>query len=345
MTDILSTISRGKRPQRIFALIYGTDGVGKSFWASNAPKPIFVGAEKGTEQLDVARFPQTETIAELLDQLRALQTEKHEFQTVVLDSLDWIEPLVWKAVCDEAKVEHIEQAFGGYGKGYVRALDLWRTLLKELAILNRKMHVLMIGHCMIKSFADPDLANSYDRYQLKINDKAAALVREATDAVLFARFETELVREQGNGRSKAKVRGEGVRIMYTESRPAFDAKNRFGLPFAMALDWKTFGDAIRSFYGLKESNGNGHAKPANAELTVATMTTESKALTEVRRLLQVSKITDAEMLDVLRTAQLPEAKTATTLADIPDKTLLLAIESWETVTPLVEELRAQKVAA
>ena len=61
MSDILSTISRGKRPQRIFALIYGTDGVGKSSWASNAPKPIFVGAEKGTEQLDVARFAQTET--------------------------------------------------------------------------------------------------------------------------------------------------------------------------------------------------------------------------------------------------------------------------------------------
>jgi hypothetical protein len=149
MTDILSTISRGKRPQRIFALIYGVDGVGKSFWASNAPKPIFVGAEKRTEQLEVARFPQTESIGELIEQLRALQTGKHEFQTVVLDSLDWIEPLIWKAVCDEAKVESIEQAFGGYGKGYVRALDLWRTLLKELAILNR--NVLMIGHAQIKS--------------------------------------------------------------------------------------------------------------------------------------------------------------------------------------------------
>ena len=243
------------------------DGVGKSIWASHAPKPIFVGAEKGTEQLDVARFPQTETIAELFDQLRALQTEKHEFQTVVLDSLDWIEPLIWKAVCDEAKVEHIEQAFGGYGKGYVRALDLWRTLLKELAILNHKMHVLMIGHAQIKSFQDPDLASAYDRYQLKINDKAAALVREAADAVLFARFETEVIRDGGNGRSKAKVRGEGVRIMYTESRPAFDAKNRFNLPFAMPLDWKMFGDAIRAFYGLKESNGNG--KPANAEPAAA----------------------------------------------------------------------------
>ena len=38
------------------------------------------------------------------------------------------------------------------------------------------------------------LPSAYDRYQLKINDKAAALVREAADAVLFVRFETELVR-------------------------------------------------------------------------------------------------------------------------------------------------------
>jgi hypothetical protein len=341
MSDILSTISRGKRPRHIFALLYGTDGVGKSTLCSHAPNPIFVGAEKGTEQLDVARFPQTETIQELFDQLRALQTEKHAFDTVVLDSLDWIEPLIWKAVCDEAKVESIEQAFGGYGKGYVRALDLWRVLLKELAILNRSMHVLMIGHAQIKSFQDPDLASAYDRYQLKINDKAAALVREAADAVLFARFETELVRDGGNGRSKARVRGEGVRIMYTESRPGFDAKNRFNLPFVMPLDWRAFGAAVRAFYGLKES-GNG--KSANAE-PAAAVTTESKALTEVRQLLKASRITDAEMLDVLRTAQLPEAKAAHSLADIPDKTLLLAIESWETVTPLVEELRAQKVAA
>ncbi len=234
MTDILSSISRGKRLRHIFALIYGTDGVGKSTLCSHAPNPIFVGAEKGTEQLDVARFPQTETIGELLAQLRALETEKHEFATVVLDSLDWIEPLIWKAVCDEAKVESIEQAFGGYGKGYVRSLDLWRTLLKELALLNHKMHVLLIAHTQIKSFQDPELANSYDRYQLKINDKAAALVREAADAVLFARFETELIRDGGNGRAKAKVRGEGARIMYTESRPGFDAKNRFNLPFVIS---------------------------------------------------------------------------------------------------------------
>jgi hypothetical protein len=107
-SGVLSTISRGKRPRHIFALLYGVDGVGKSFWASHAPRPIFIGAEKGTEQLDVARFPQTESISELLAQIRALATEKHDFDSVVLDSLDWVEPLIWKAVCDEGKVETIE---------------------------------------------------------------------------------------------------------------------------------------------------------------------------------------------------------------------------------------------
>lgn len=346
-TTILSTISRGKRPRHIFALIYGTDGVGKSTLCSHAPGPVFVGAEKGTEQLDVARFPQTETITELLDQIRGLQTEKHDFQTVVLDSLDWIEPLIWKSVCDEGKVETIEQYAGGYGKGYVRALDLWRSLLKELANLNHKMHVLMIGHAQIKSFQDPELANAYDRYQLKINDKAAALVREASDAVLFARFETELVRDGANGRSKAKVRGEGTRIMYTESRPGFDAKNRFNLPFVMPLDWKTFGDAIRAFYGIKEK-GNGVAKvqpPQQEPVTAPKSVSESEPLTKVRQMLERAGISEREFIEILKAAQIAEAQNARELSEIAEGTLRLALESWETVVALAEELRQQKAEA
>jgi hypothetical protein len=157
--SLLNTITKGRRPRYIWALIYGTDGVGKSTMCSQAPHPIFVAAEKGTEQLDVARFPQAESIGELFAQLRTLQTEKHDFQTVVLDSLDWIEPLIWKAVCDEGKVENIEQFGGGYGKGYVRALDLWRTLIKELAVLNQNMHVLLIRARSDQEFPGPRAAN------------------------------------------------------------------------------------------------------------------------------------------------------------------------------------------
>jgi hypothetical protein len=339
--SILSTISRGKRPRHIFALIYGVDGVGKTTVCSHAPNPIFIGAEKGTEQLDVARFPQTESIGELLSQVRALSTEKHEFKSIVLDSLDWVEPLIWKAVCDEGKVETIEQYAGGYGKGYVRALDLWRTLLRELAVLNERMHVLLIGHAQIKSFQDPELPSAYDRYQLKINDKAAALVREAADAVLFARFETELVKTNG----KTRAYGEGKRIMYTESRPGWDAKNRFQLPFVLPLDWKTFGDAIRAFYGLSDK-GNGATKEKSQPIDkTAQDGQERPLLAQVRARLIESQISEPEFLEILRMAQIAEAQSGSSLADIADKTLQLAVQSWETVVELSEELRAQKTEA
>ena len=366
-SGLLSTISRGKRPRHIFALVYGTDGVGKSTMCSHAPNPIFIGAEKGTEQLDVARFPQVDSTGELLAQIRALQAEKHEFDSVVLDSLDWVEPLIWKTVCEEGKVQTIEQYAGGYGKGYVRALDLWRTLLKELSVLNEKMHVLLIGHAQIKSFQDPELPSAYDRYQLKINERAAALVREAADAVLFARFETELVNVNG---SKPKARGEGNRIMYTESRPGWDAKNRFNLPFCMPLDWKSFGEAIRAFYGLNRK-GNGTARqrpdeeqpskpePKNEsqpaipqEMPTGILQqpepqngSESPLLAEVRTRLEENKISEPEFLDILRCTQISESAGASRLADLPDKTLGLAIGSWDTIVELAGEFRRCKETA
>src|SRR5262249_34426802 len=64
-SGILSTISRGKRPRHIFALIYVADGCRKSTWGIHGPRRVLSGAEKGPEQLDVARFPQTESIGEL----------------------------------------------------------------------------------------------------------------------------------------------------------------------------------------------------------------------------------------------------------------------------------------
>lgn len=132
--------------------------------------------------------------------------------------------------------------------------------------------------------------------------------------------------------------------MYTESRPAFDAKNRFGLPFVMPLDWRAFGDAIRMFYGL---NGNG--KPEKTENPVAPTATngtpESELLSKVRQLMEKAKITEAEFIAVLQAAQIPEALSATSLFCIPDKSLVLAKENWASVIAMVDIIRAEKEPA
>jgi hypothetical protein len=133
--------------------------------------------------------------------------------------------------------------------------------------------------------------------------------------------------------------------MYTESRPGWDAKNRFNLPFCMALDWKTFGDAIRAFYGLS-AKGNGAAKGEAAPAQKSAQNSQERSLlAKVWARLEESKISELEFLDILRAAQIPEAQSAASLESIPDKPLSLSLESWETVTALAEELRAQEAEA
>lgn len=240
--SILSQITKGKIKRPHFALIYGGDFVGKSTFGSQFPKPVFIGSEKGTSNLDVHRIS-IASLPEFLSGLQELLTEKHEFESVIVDSVDWLEPLVWDHVCKENSVTSIEKVGGGYGKGYTEALNLWRRVLRDLEALRdrRGMNILLIAHAHVKTMNDPSLPAPYDRHQLKLNDKAAALLREAVDCVLFAKFET-FVKKEG---TKGKAFGDGKRIMYTEWRAAFDAKNRFGLPFEMPLDFKEFDAAIR----------------------------------------------------------------------------------------------------
>lgn len=257
--SILSTATTGKRIVPVFCLIHGTDGIGKTTFAAAAPNPIFVGTETGTNQKDVTRLPSPDNYAEFLQQVHALRLEAHNYKTLVIDSLDWLEPLIWQQVCSEGNVTSIEKYEGGFGKGFTRALDFWRTIIRALQILQKRMHVILIAHSLIKKFEDPEALASYDRYIVALNEKAANLVRQAVDVVLFANYKVKVINvKEGPQGAKGKGRGSAERVMYTETRPAFDAKNRFNMPFELPLDWKVFGEHIKAFYGVKP------AEPATA---------------------------------------------------------------------------------
>jgi hypothetical protein len=238
----LKQIKSGVIEKPYFILVYGGDGIGKTTFASQAPNPIFICSEQGTDQLDVNRLPPPKTFGEAVSMCAELVQSNHEFKTLVIDSLDWLEPLCWDEVCKEANVNSIERVDGGYGKGYVIATQRWGFLIKTLAALREKMNVILISHSHIKPFNDPQQNAAYDRYELKINAKAAALFREAVDAVLFANFEV-FTKKEGQ---KVRAYGEGVRLLFTERRPSFDAKNRYGLPFSIALDWDEFEKAVQA---------------------------------------------------------------------------------------------------
>lgn len=237
----LDRVTTGKRKRPMRVLLYGTEGVGKSTFASAAPKPIYIGTEDGTAQLDVARFAEPETWADVLQAVAQLTSDSHDYQTLAIDTLDWIEPLAWDAVCKASGKQSIEDL--GYGKGYVAALDLWRELLARLDELREKrgMHVVLLAHSWIKTFRNPE-SDDFDRYELKLHAKSAGLIKEWCDAVLFAAYET-LTAKDGT-----RVRGidTGARIAHTERRAAFDAKNRYGLPASLPLEWAAFAEAVEA---------------------------------------------------------------------------------------------------
>jgi hypothetical protein len=232
------------KPMRV--LVYGIEGVGKSSFAAAAPSPIFLGAEDGTSELDVARFPEPQSWRDALDAITELTTAPHEYKTLVIDTLDWLEPACWTRVFQGRKdkagkaYESIEDI--GYGKGYNAALDHWRVLLVMLERLRttRGMHIIPIAHSWVKTFKNP-AGEDYDRYEMKLHAKAAGIWREWCDAVLFAAHETYTY-ESDSGRVKGI--SNGARVLHTERCAAWDAKNRYDLPPTLPLDWTSFAEAV-----------------------------------------------------------------------------------------------------
>ena len=238
-------ITRGPVRSAIRVGIYGTEGVGKTTFASRFPGVVFIDTEGSTKHMDVARFDPPETYQDVLDQLAWVLGHAEEIGTVVIDTVDWLEKLIFRAVCDEKKIQNIEDI--GYGKGYVYAKQKVQGLLELMdTIIGRGVHVVLVCHSMIRKFELPDEMGSYDRYTLKLNEKnIAPLIKEWVDMLLFVNFKTDVV-TGADGKTK-KGKGGQKRVMYANHSACWDAKNRFGLPDEMPFEYEQiahlFGEA------------------------------------------------------------------------------------------------------
>jgi hypothetical protein len=217
-----------------------------STFAASAPRPVFIPTEDGLGEIDCAAFPLAKSLPEVETYLSALANEPHDYQTVVIDSADWLEQLIWDDLCRLSNATSIEKVDGGYGKGYIAALRFWRQILDALETLHkqRQMVVILIAHAKVERFEDPE-ANSYDRYTPRLNKHANAILTEWADAVLFAtrRFSTKNEKLGfGQERTIAVSIGKdgGERILRTVGGPSCIAKNRYNLPYELHLSWAEF---------------------------------------------------------------------------------------------------------
>jgi hypothetical protein len=231
-------------------LIHGTEGIGKSSFAAGAPRPVFLQTEDGLDGIACDKFPLAASYDQVAATLTVLRTEPHDFETLVIDSVDWLERLIWDAVCRKSGAENIEKADGGYGRGYIAAMNYWRDVVDGLNDLRnrRNMAVVLIAHSKVERFEDPENP-PYDRYSPRLHKHAAALLCEWCDAVLFAsrklRTQTD---DSGFGRKRtvAHAIGKegGERVLRCVGGPSCIAKNRYGIVEELPLSWAAFQAAL-----------------------------------------------------------------------------------------------------
>lgn len=245
------TITRGPVRTAIKMLVYGPEGVGKTTFAAHVGGAVFIDTEGGTKHMDVARFDPPKTLEDAMEALECVKKDPEEFGAIVIDTVDWLEKLIFEAVCAEKKINNIEDL--GYGKGYVYAKQKMQAILAALQeIADRGVHVVLVCHSIVRKFEQPDDMGAYDRYMLKLNEKnIAPIVKEWVDLMLFVNYKTDVIK--GADGKTAKGRGGQKRVMYANHSACWDAKNRFGLPDEMPFDF----EQIRHLFG-------GERKPVEA---------------------------------------------------------------------------------
>ena len=120
--SLMKQVTKGKIVRPLCIMVYGSDGVGKTTLGSQAPSPVFLGPELGTANLDVSRFPTPKHWRDIEAAITALTDEPHDFKTLVIDSLDWIEPMLYRSVSEDNGGKSIELACGGMAR------DTWKRL-------------------------------------------------------------------------------------------------------------------------------------------------------------------------------------------------------------------------
>ena len=225
-------ISRGMQPSGIKVLLYGTEGIGKSTFASRMPAPVFIDTEGSTRWMNVDRLPPPSSWAMLLDEVAEFRQGHIPGKTLVIDTADWAERLCIDAVCAKASVAGIEGF--GYGKGYVFVKEEYARLLDELQrCTDAGYHVVLLAHASVTKTELPEAMGSYDRWAPKLTKYLTPLVKEWADLILFANYRIYTEKAE-NGKTRASG---GARVMYTTHHTCWDAKNRFGLPEMLPFDF------------------------------------------------------------------------------------------------------------
>lgn len=258
-------IIKGKiqRPQR--AVWYGPEGIGKNNLLAQMPGLLLMDIEGGADGYDIARTKRVTSWTMANRIVDELIRDKQGFDTLGIDTGDWLEKLCINHICAENQMK----ALGGendYGRSYSLLYNEFAAFLDKLSELrDRGMNVVILAHSQLKERTIPGEFGKFERYELKLEKKTAAMLKEWPDMLLFINHETFIVKDEKTKVTNAQGK---KRYIHTIHDPCFDAKHRteHNLPEKILFPKDGGFKAIAHCFSAGKPAGKPAAKPAASEV-------------------------------------------------------------------------------
>lgn len=303
--------------------LLGESGIGKSTIAKEVCQKL--AGDDGYISLDVGKEDGHKAISGIIsekcdtwkkysevveDIVENKFTDYPNLKVVVVDTFDQLCDLaeketvkLWNQKCRAAgkpQVDTINAAFGGFGKGLDKAIDLmldsfWQ--LKEVGV-----SVFLIAHVKRTDITDVITEESYTMLTASTTQKYFNAIKQKMDFIGMGYIDREMVKIQtqkkdkdGNAISKNKISGESRVINFRDDTYSVDSKSRFAdiidqIPFNSDAFIQALKDAI-----LKEQSKDGISlEDAQKAQVVKEKVKEEKAKVASEQIKEQKANTEAE---------------------------------------------------
>ena len=256
--------------------LIGESGIGKSTIVKEMCE-ILVGKD-GYISLDIGKesghkaisgiitetVPDWATFTDIIDDIVEHKEEYPNLKVVVIDTFDQLCDLAEKETIrlwnkklllnDKPKIDTINSAFGGFGKGLDKAIDLMLDKLWELKSVG--VSFIIIAHVKKTDLTDPVTESTYSILTSNTTQKYFNAIKQKLDFLGVAYIDRDIVKvktgkkdNKGNEIEKGKLAGESRVISFRDDTYSVDSKSRFAdivdeIPFDVNALIKAMTDAI-----------------------------------------------------------------------------------------------------
>jgi len=204
-------------------LIYGAPKIGKSTFCSQSENALFLSTEPGLNALSVYKVD-VRSWSDFLSACGEIAKGKHNYKTIVIDTIDNLHKSCAEYVCQKHGIEHESDL--SFGKGFKLVQDEFARAINKLAFL--PYGLILVSHAQEKELETA--AGKRLKILPTLPDKVHKFIAGLADIILYCDIERKT-----DDKGKTTQR----RVVRTKPSATYEAGDRTGLlPATISLDYK-----------------------------------------------------------------------------------------------------------